>query len=328
MKSEKEEQYSFEDMGIGFAFPVHEKIKKMDPDERIKVSPDDKAGIGKLDLVEVAFKSLKDAWEQEIEPRIEKVRSKPPEHLKDGTDFFTEADTASEEVIRELFFKKFGKENLRIFGEEANKYLGNEKSRIGIRIDPIDGTESMKFGKPDWGIMVGIYEGVPKNERQIAGVVYYPERKMLAYSVENVGVFVTDLESSETKEIEQVEPQDDLGNMIIQIWEHSDIKQRGNIPEIKSALENKGARIRSSASSCADVLEALLTNGQRAMIIDSDYSEVDYIPYSFLEKVGYTLYDWEGNELRADDVKLKNKKIVVIPPGKTGKEILETIENK
>jgi fructose-1,6-bisphosphatase/inositol monophosphatase family enzyme len=314
---------TLESIAKGFPFPVHEKVRDIPPDLVVKISDEDERGLSKLALIQTILHSLKAAWEQGIEPRIGDVRGRPPESMKVGTDFFTEADTASEAIIRDFFINSFGKGRLRIFGEEANAYLGNRDSRVGIRIDPIDGTESMKFGKPDWGIMIGIYEGTPENEKQMASAVYYPERQLLVHGVGDVGVFITDLGTGQVKETQTVLSQDDIKNMIIQVWKHTDVRQRGKILEIEKALAEKKARIRTTASSCGDVLEALLTNGQRAMIIDGDFNQVDFIPFALLEQVGYTLYDWKGKRVRADDAELTNKKIVAVPPGQAGKEIIE-----
>lgn len=320
-KVEKSSNDILESEKAGFAFPVPEEVRAMDSSETLDAG--NGAKINKLELFKTVLHALKEAWEKEIEPRLSSIRNKPPEDAKqkEGTDFFTEADTKSEQVIRERFMHAFGADTLRIFGEEANKYLGNLDSHIGVRIDPVDGTEAMKFGKPDWGIMVGVYVGMPESERQVMGAIYYPERNLLVYNIDGVGTFVSDTELAETNKVAPVQKQDDLGNIIVPIWEHSDLKQRGNNELIKRKLVEHGGRIRSTQSVCSDTLEALLTKGGRAMIIDGDYNQVDFIPLSFLEKVGYMLYKWDGTPVRADDINLKNEKVLVLPPGKAGEQI-------
>lgn len=309
----------------GFAFPVPLEVRAMDSRETLDAG--DGMKVNKQELFKTVLRALKEAWEKEIEPPLSGIRSVPPEDAKKkiGTDFFTEADTKSEQLIRETMVRAFGADAFRIFGEEANRYLGNLDSKIGIRIDPVDGTEAMKFGKPDWGVMVGVYVGTPQDERQVLGAIYYPERNLLAYHIDGIGTFIGDTELAETKKVAPVEKQDDLKNIIIPVWEHSDLEQRGNNEPIKRALVEHGGRIRSTQSVCSDTLEALLTRGGRAMIIDGDYNQVDFIPLSFLEKVGYRLYKWDGTPVGADDITLKNEKVLVLPPGKAGEQIKNTV---
>lgn len=307
----------------GFAFPVPKQVRDMEDSEL--QAGEGLASVRKLELFKALLRALKEAWEKEIAPRLPNVRNNPPGSMKSGTDFFTEADTSSETRIRDIFLQSFGERNVRVFGEEAGKYLGNIESHIGIRIDPVDGTESMKYGKTDWGVQIGVYEGTPDNERQILGGIFYPEKNMLVFHVEGIGVFVEDLELAQSRKVELVHPQDSIKNIIIQMWEHSDVAQRGNTEELRRRLSDKKARLRTTASGCADALEALLTKGNRAFIMDGDYNEVDFIPAAMLEQVGYKIYTWEGEEKRADDMSLKNGKLIMIPPGKAGREILEAV---
>lgn len=324
-----------ESAGQGFAFPVHEKVRNL-PDEKIFRSDEDEKGISKKDLFKVTLRALKDAWEIAIRPRVTEIREKKVDKFKVGADFFTEADTKSEEVIKQNFIQAFGSDSIRIFGEEANKYLGNMDSNIGVRIDPIDGTESFKFSKnQDWGIMVGIYIGKPEDEKQIMSAVFFPERNIIMYQIDGAGVFTTTLgegpmsavEDVGSKEYGAIPPRDEISDLITTYWKHSDYQQRGNILEIEDRLAGMKARNRSTDSPSADVLEALQSNGKRAMIIDGDYSQVDFIALAMLGKLGYRIFDWHGQEQKFDDVNLNNKKLIVVPPGKAGELIVKTIMN-
>ncbi len=327
-KAEKVSGDLIESAGHGFAFPVPEKIRNISEAEKIRIDESGK-GISRLELFKTTLSAIKNAWEKAIEPRIEAIRkqSVTREQLKGGTDFFTAADLASEESIRNSFFEKFGADSIRVFGEEKNEYLGNQNSRVGVRIDPIDGTESMKYGKTqDWSIMVGVYEGAPEQERQVVGVLYFPERSTLLYQVEGVaGVFVSNPETGETKEISALDDQNKLSEIITCYWKHTNLQKTGRISEIESALRQAGARLRSTNSASADVLEALTTGGKRAIVMDGDISTVDYIAYSLLQKMGYRLFDWTGAELNADQSDLNDKKIILVPPGKAGETIVKTV---
>lgn len=314
-----------------YVFPMPKKIRDME-DEKLDTGTQ---MLSKAELFKVSLRAVKNAWEQAIRPRILQIRETKVDKLKMGNDFFTEADTQSQEVIKQEFAKAFG-DSLRIFAEEDNKYVGNVDSSVGLRIDPIDGTESFKFNKSsDWGVMVGVYTGPAENEHQVMSVVYFPERDYIMYEVEGVGAFTTNLSTDErvtidnmgTREYGNFPERNDLSDIIISIWKHSDFKQRHpDIQGVEQRLAQKKARIRTTGATCADVLEALLTNGQRAMIIDADFNEVDFIPFPILEKRGYKIYDWHGNERKADDPKIAWTRLIVVPPGEAGKVILEEVK--
>ncbi len=316
-----------ESIGQGFAFPVPKEIRDLPED--VGIEADVETIIGKKALLKAALEAVRQAWEKAIDPQLEAVRNQilRPEEQKGGTDFFTQADTSSEKLIRDYFFKLFGEDHLRIFGEEANRYLGNTHSRIGIRIDPIDGTESMKFGKtPDWSIMVGVYEGTLEKERQVVGVVYFPERGVLMYQIDELpGIYIGKPETGESQCIKDIPIHNHLKNIVTCFWKHADPKRRGPIDQIEQKLHQAGARLRSTNSASADVLEALTTNGQRAIVMDGDITTVDYIAYSFLQKIGYTLHGWRGESLNTEDTDITDKKIILVPPGAAGEEILKIV---
>jgi fructose-1,6-bisphosphatase/inositol monophosphatase family enzyme len=312
--------------GQGFAFPVHEKVRTA-ADDRVMTTPEDTEGISKKELLRAALSSTKKAWEEAIAPRIGDIRNKGIGTLKGGTDFFTEADTESEKVIVEEFNNAFpGK--LQFFGEEANAYTGNLSSNITVRIDPIDGTEAFKFGKQDWGIMVGVYEGPHEKSEQIATGIYFPEMNTTMYYLRGVGVMISDLESGESKEIGRVRDQDEITNVLISYYRHSKREERGENEGILRALDQEGARVKFNDSTCGDVLESLMTGGQRIIIYDGDMNKVDYIPFKMLQEVGYKIFPWEGGEeIPPEDPNLQNKKVVIVPPGKAGERVRELIRN-
>lgn len=278
-------------------------------------------------LLDVMFNTSQLAWYSVIQPRMAKIRQQSisKAFIKgQGTDFFTQADLESERIITEELTKHFGKDTFRVFGEEKNTYTGNLTSDITIRIDPIDGTEAFKFGKSNWSIMIGLYSGRGEQEKQILATIYYPEyyNEML-YSSEDNKVCIKNMQTGDTKEFTQIEQQDELSNIIVAFWKHSDLKKRGNIDEILKKLEEAKARVRTISPT--EVKEALITNGKRAMVIDGDFNQVDFIGYSLLGKLGYKIYDWNGAEYNIDDSNLTDKKLIVIPPGEASKQILEIV---
>ncbi len=320
-----------ESSSAGFVFPVSAEVRNIDTKENLAIDSEGKNSISKIDLFKAMLAGAKQAWETAIQPRIEEIRNNPvgssTAKNKEQTDFFTEADTASERVIKQSLIAKFGEDTLRIFAEEINQYTGNLESQVTIRIDPIDGTETFKYGKPGWGIMVGAYAGVPGQERQAMALIYCPELNSVIYSIDDVGTYVGDTETGETKKVSSIPEQNEVANLMIVYWQHTHPSKRGNLMGILSSLETLGAKTRTMDSSAADIREALLTEGKRVIITEGG-NQVDYIAYAPLVRLGYKIYDWNGKEWNPDDPEVASQKVVVVPPGKAGKKILETIISK
>jgi fructose-1,6-bisphosphatase/inositol monophosphatase family enzyme len=280
----------------------------------------------RYDLLQTMMAAAVRAWDLGIRLNIKKVRQADlnPAFSKQGADFFTEADTASEQIIIESLHAGYSPNAFRIFAEEAGAYSGNPDAEITIRIDPIDGTESFKFGKPNWSIMIGAYLGRDALECQIASVVYWPEYyDEMLFFLEGAGTFKGNLTTRQVSEFSRVDDQNDLNNIIVAVYKHSNINKRGKIDDIIRALEFKGARVKSTTP--AEVKEALETRGRRAMIIDGDFNEVDFISYSSLVRLGYQIRDWAGTLYNIDDPALANKKFSIVPPGRAGEVIFDIV---
>src|SRR5262252_7214894 len=103
--------------------------------------PDKVRNADRFDLLNGMFAALDRAWKNGIQPLMHDVRRSVVDlkSIKHGTDFFTKADTESEQIILETLNERFGKDTFRIWGEEANAYKGNLDAEITIRIDPILG---------------------------------------------------------------------------------------------------------------------------------------------------------------------------------------------
>ncbi len=288
--------------------------------------PEKIRGASRFPLLRSMISAALLAWAEGIEPLVPMVRGRSIDAAshKKGTDFFTEADTASERIIVDALTAEYGRERFRIFGEESGKYLGDLHAEVTIRIDPIDGTEPFKFGKPTWSIMIGAYVGRGASEHQIASVVYWPEYyNEIVFSLEGTGVFKADLRTGSVVGFPPIETQDTLNDIIVSYWKHSSLRERGRIDEILLALELAGGRLRTVTP--AEVKEALETRGRRAMILDGDFTLVDFISYSMLGKLGYRAWGWDGTQHSIDDAALTNRKLVFVPPGSAGETILEIV---
>jgi myo-inositol-1(or 4)-monophosphatase len=99
--------------------------------------------------------------------------------LKGPQDWLTEADGASERLIRERLLAAFPEDTL--VGEEGG---GAVSERTWV-VDPIDGTANFSRGRPHWGISIGVVEaGAPT-----IGVVYGPMQDELYAARRGGGAF-------------------------------------------------------------------------------------------------------------------------------------------
>jgi myo-inositol-1(or 4)-monophosphatase len=87
------------------------------------------------------------------------------------TDLVSEADLASEQMIRELLASKRPDDGF--VGEEGAPTQGT--SGLSWVVDPLDGTINFLYGIPQWCVSVAVRDG----EQTIAGAVYDPNRDEL-----------------------------------------------------------------------------------------------------------------------------------------------------
>jgi myo-inositol-1(or 4)-monophosphatase len=87
------------------------------------------------------------------------------------TDLVSEADLASEEVIRELLATRRPHDGF--VGEEGDRTDGS--SGLSWVVDPLDGTVNFLFGIPQWCVSVAVGD----RQGTIAGAVYDPNRQEL-----------------------------------------------------------------------------------------------------------------------------------------------------
>lgn len=87
------------------------------------------------------------------------------------TDLVSEADLASERMIRELLAQRRPDDGF--VGEEGAPVQGS--SGLSWVVDPLDGTINFLFGIPQWCVSVAVRD----SEQTIAGAVYDPNRDEL-----------------------------------------------------------------------------------------------------------------------------------------------------
>ena len=89
------------------------------------------------------------------------------------TDLVTEADRATERVIRDALLDArpgdgfLGEESVSEWTDDPR---GDADDRVVWVVDPIDGTTNYVYGQPDWGISVAATRG----GRSLVGVVIAP----------------------------------------------------------------------------------------------------------------------------------------------------------
>ena len=116
----------------------------------------------------------------------------------------------------------------------------------------------------------------------------------IVFSLEGTGVYKADLRTGSVVEFPPIETQDTPNDIIVSYWKHSSLRERGRIDEILLDLELAGGRLRTITP--AEVKEALETRGRRAMILDGDFTLVDFISYPMLGKLGYRAWGWDGTQ--------------------------------
>jgi myo-inositol-1(or 4)-monophosphatase len=87
------------------------------------------------------------------------------------TDLVSEADLASERMIRELLARRRPDDG--VLGEEGDRTQGT--SGLSWIVDPLDGTINFLFGIPQWCVSVAVAD----ERGTIAGAVYDPNRDEL-----------------------------------------------------------------------------------------------------------------------------------------------------
>jgi histidinol-phosphatase len=102
----------------------------------------------------------------------------------------TDADKATENVIRELLIKSRPED--AIVGEEFGDSTGKSTSNRYWVIDPIDGTKNFLRGVPTWATLIGLVEKQSDGtEKVVVGVVSAPALFRRWHASENSGAFVS-----------------------------------------------------------------------------------------------------------------------------------------
>lgn len=128
--------------------------------------------------------------------------------LKDKQIFsiVTKADLGVSEMFKNFVQTHFADEECVIIDEENLSFESGDifehinQKTYQLVIDPIDGTLVYANGMPSWGILIGVF----KNLKPVAGFIYLPGTKELAYCVNGKAYYIQN--AFEKNEIKQTLP--------------------------------------------------------------------------------------------------------------------------
>jgi myo-inositol-1(or 4)-monophosphatase len=134
------------------------------------------------ELLEVAVEAAQMGGELLME-RVQAGRERAVTSKSTPTDLVSEADLASEQVIKVLLAERRPDDGF--LGEEG----GEEEGTSGLSwvVDPLDGTVNFLFGIPQWCVSVAVKDG----EETLAGAVYDPNRGELFTATRDGGATLT-----------------------------------------------------------------------------------------------------------------------------------------
>ena len=102
--------------------------------------------------------------------------------VKSDGSWVTAADRATEKKFRELVSEKFPTHG--VLGEEYG--LLNPDANHRWVIDPIDGTAEFRAAMPEWGTVIGLFDG----ESPVAGLIDCPDVDLLSFAAKGAGAWL------------------------------------------------------------------------------------------------------------------------------------------
>ncbi|MBU1166991.1 inositol monophosphatase [Patescibacteria group bacterium] len=142
------------------------------------------------------FKTAREAAILASKIQLESFGRKHDLTPKEGRDFATEVDFASEEVIINAIKRNFPADN--ILSEEKGTIDG--QSRYMWVVDPLDGTVNYSLGFAYFCVIIALYD--LKKDETLMSIVYNPITKDLYYAEKGCGAYLNNQEisvSSRTK---------------------------------------------------------------------------------------------------------------------------------
>ncbi|PID37459.1 MAG: inositol monophosphatase [Rhodobacterales bacterium] len=105
---------------------------------------------------------------------------------KGAGDFVSRADTAAEEIVREILTE--ARPNYGWVGEESGETAGKDPTRRWI-VDPLDGTTNFLHGLPHWAVSIALEH---KGE-VVAGVVFDAAKDEMFFAEKGQGAFMNEI---------------------------------------------------------------------------------------------------------------------------------------
>ncbi|NMC61858.1 MAG: hypothetical protein GYA55_01680 [SAR324 cluster bacterium] len=133
-------------------------------------------------LIETMLNAVEKAGELALTLRSKLTKADIERKDEGDWDLVTRSDRECQRLISEILGKVFP--NIPIIGEEDSSHKF-EHERF-FTIDPIDGTWEYANRRNTWGVLIGYIE----NSEAMAGVMYQPELKNMAWSAKGLNTFL------------------------------------------------------------------------------------------------------------------------------------------
>ncbi|MFZ1719755.1 MAG: inositol monophosphatase [Candidatus Moraniibacteriota bacterium] len=109
-----------------------------------------------------------------------------------ASDFRTQADLESEQIVLSILSEKFPDYNIR---SEETGFI-ERKSEYTFVVDPLDGTNNFVLGIPNFSVSIGLFKG----DECIAGVIHAPFLNQTYLAEQGKGAFCNEKKISVSKE--------------------------------------------------------------------------------------------------------------------------------
>jgi len=197
----------------------------------------------------------------------------------------TIADREAEQLLRKRISEQFPDD--AILGEE----FGEQPGSSGIRwiLDPIDGTKSFIHGIPLYTTLIGLEAG----QRSVAGVIYAPATRELAYAQQGSGAWYCredqPPERMQVSRIDSLEQALLLTSEVVSFSRHRETDAMGSFLKLQET-----ARLSRTWGDAYGYL--MVAAGRADVMIDPIMNVWDAAPLQpILEEAGGAFTDWKGN---------------------------------
>ena len=222
-----------------------------------------------------------------------------------GYDPVTEADRATERVMREMIGERYPAHG--ILGEEYGHEPGNGLTWV---LDPIDGTRGFVMGLLHWGTLVALFDG----RKPVVGVIHQP---VLGETFAGDGANARYVRHDERRDL-RTRPCRELGAALA----GTTTPEMFRTAREQECFRRIESRVRGMRYGTDCYLYAMLAMGQADLVIETRLKPYDVqalIPV--VEGAGGVITDWEGGNpalggdvLATGDPRLHEAALAILRP--------------